>query len=639
MNVIRNLFSHHSPRNEGGGGHAMSLWLVVSTAIALQACDYEYECPCTMNRYPLRVIVDDYEQGCDEASSWTSSRIGTDRGIQGEGEYSVTFTEGRAEVEVTSGQAGVWTSLRHRAVDRGEDDVLDTERLLGRLVVDYYQVQLVGIEVDLENLGAATELLVELKNAEETVVFEQRCPLDEGDAQCRFPVTFELVTNEDGEEEPLPKIKLLSWSIVGEGHVIVEDVRLIIDTRDREITESVFLYAYSHLGQCHDSASGVLRDRAIWPAEDFGAVNSMGLFALTASVASHLAITTVADAREIVEQMVTTVTSLPTCHGLLPHFITTSGDGWDIVEDTEWSSIDTVIVLVSLILAAERFDIDTADLEQMLNDIDWSELTDTASGHIAMGYDYVPDGDHCGSRLGTAWQDFGSEELLMAWAYTSATGETAPCPNNHGSDDSARTRDESGFNSELAALFLPLDGVSRCGVSWEDYRPQAMERQFGHFWNSTDYPPYRELGLFGVSASEVPEPCAVSDDDVYGAWGIGGIVGMNDGSELLGYPIVAPHYAAMVMNEFPESSETMFAYLLESAGGTGILTPLNNVESLGLDESGEPRWSSLKGSWNLGMTALGVGRALVREGEYPPYVALAQNELLSTGFAAVVSGE
>lgn len=477
---------------------------------------------------------------------------------------------------------------------------------------------------------------MELLDADDEVVFEQRCPLSEGHAQCRFPVSFVPIEGAEGEEAQLPKIKLLNWSIVGPGHVMVDDVRLIIDTREREIGESAFLYAYSHLGQCYDPVTDVVRDRSSWPAEELGAVGSIGLFALSLSVASHLAITTVEDAREIVERLLELVGSLPTCHGLLPHFITSTGGSWEIVENTEWSSIDTVIALTSLILAAERFGVATADVEQMLRDIDWSDLADTGAGHVAMGYAYGPDGDHCGSRLETNWEDFGSEELLIAWAYSATTGESVPCPNNHGSADSARTWDESGFNSELAALFLPLEGVSRCGVSWADYRPEAMVRQSGYFWDSTEYPSYREVGLFGVSASEVPEPCAVAEDEVYGAWGIGGGRGVDDGSELVGYPIVAPHYAAMVMDEFPESAEAMFAYLIEDAGEGGIFSSLNNVESLGFSSDGELRWSSLKGSWNLGMTTLGVGRALVREGEYPPYLALAENELLQTGFTAIV---
>ncbi len=603
------------------------------------ACETDNTCPCAMNQYSLRVIVDDYEQGCDDGNGWTASRIGTDRGIEGDGDFSVVIENGRAEVEVTTGRAGIWTSLRHRAVDRGEEDVLDTERLLGPLVVDYHQVELVGIEVEAENLGGDTDLLVELEDAEGNVQFEQVCPLDAGLAQCRFPVTFELERDEDGNLEDPPKIKLLRWTIVGAGHVVVDDVRLIIDTRGRELAESVFLYSLSHLGHCYEASSGAVRDRSIWPAADMSAVGSTGAFALAASVAAHLAVFTVSDAEGIVERTIELVRSLPTCHGLLPRFISSSGDSWEIVEDTEWSSIDTVIGLTSLILAAEHFDLETSDLEEMMREIDWTDLTDSDTGHIAMGYAYAPDGDHCGSRLDSSWESFGSEELLMALAYTAATGETAPCPTNHGSGSNALTWDESGFNSELAALFFPLNGASRCGISWETYRQQAMARQFGYFWDSTEHPSYREVGLFGVSASEVPEPCAVADDEVYGAWGVGGGRGPDDGSSLVGYPIVAPHYAAMAMDEFPESAETLFAYLLEDANEWGILTPLNNVESVGLSEDGTIRFNSMKGSWNLVMTALGAGHALVREGEYPPYVALAENEFLSAGFTAILSVE
>jgi hypothetical protein len=59
-----------------------------------------------------------------------------------------------------------------------------------------------------------------------------------------------------------------------------------------------------------------------------------------------------------------------------------------------------------------------------------------------------------------------------------------------------------------------------------------------------------------------------------------------------------------------------------------IFTPLNNVESFGLDDSAFLKWNSLKGSWNLSLQLLGVGRTLPKD-DYLPYRILPENSFHS----------
>jgi hypothetical protein len=66
-----------------------------------------------------------------------------------------------------------------------------------------------------------------------------------------------------------------------------------------------------------------------------------------------------------------------------------------------------------------------------------------------------------------------------------------------------------------------------------------------------------------------------------------------------------------------------------------IFTPLNNVESFGVDESGIIKWNSLKGSWNLSLQTLGVGRTLSKR-DYLPYRALLSNKFLTEGYNLLV---
>jgi hypothetical protein len=122
----------------------------------------------------------------------------------------------------------------------------------------------------------------------------------------------------------------------------------------------------------------------------------------------------------------------------------------------------------------------------------------------------------------------------------------------------------------------------------------------------------------------------VDPEDVYGAWGVGGTIDSNDGRSLIGYPILAPHYAAMVSAEHRQEAGVVIDFLLD----TETLSPMNNTESFGVDDQGIVRWNSLQGSWNLGMQVLGLGRSLSEE--YLPYEALASNAFLYEAFDALM---
>jgi len=118
---------------------------------------------------------------------------------------------------------------------------------------------------------------------------------------------------------------------------------------------------------------------------------------------------------------------------------------------------------------------------------------------------------------------------------------------------------------------------------------------------------FSQLGLFGLSAAEVPDPSQVPPEHIYQAFGIGGrFAAPNDGSALLGAPVLSPHYSALIASLRPQEAVEMWDWLLEH----GHLSPLNGVESL-MFPAGAPCgsdqaiWNQLKGSWNLSLQALG----------------------------------
>ncbi len=581
----------------------LTAWLVIVASLTLGVMEKKLSATTVSPQY---IIIDDYNGVSFPGREWYYSCIDTDRGAMGypSGAYTVNTGGGTASVTVTSGWGGVWTSLLYNAVLKAE---LNPAQLLGPYVKSQYQPKITGIEVDV--VSGTGKFKIELKNKNDVIITQQFYQLTGGQKTLTLTIP-DHVTN--------ATISKLNWLVDGPGQATIDEVRFVIDSPQYPIAEAVFLFTYGHLSQCYDATSGLVRDRARWPVQDFAAVQNIGTFALATAIAWNLGYVDYASAKTIITKTKNTLLNI-TRHkkGLLPHYLKNGS----IVKDTEWSSVDTVITLFGEILACQAMGENTSQLEAMITNIDWNDLTDNGAHSISMGYDYA------GNKLASRWDIFGAESLLMAIAYSAATGKTNVKLDHFKTPPSW---DGSGFNDELATLFFPAIGIDIWGNDWLTYRQTAFNKQWQYFSASN----YATFGLFGLSASEVPEPWTVAEKKVYGAWGVGGHNGWaNDGTALVGYPIIAPHYAAMIASEHKEVFEKMFLYLIDTIK---IFTPLNNVESLGLDSSGTLHWNPLKGSWNLSLQGLGAGRAL-SAGNYLAYQALSKNKYLNDGFNKIIT--
>jgi hypothetical protein len=150
-----------------------------------------------------------------------------------------------------------------------------------------------------------------------------------------------------------------------------------------------------------------------------------------------------------------------------------------------------------------------------------------------------------------------------------------------------------------------------------------------------------QLGLFGLSAGEVPAPAMVAQNSIYQAYGVGGAFAPANDGTASGAPVIAPHYAAMMASLQPEEAIKMWDWLIAN----GMFSPLNNVESLMFPTNGhcDPSavvWNQLKGSWNLSLQTLGWGRYLAeRQGQMPIlWQATETNPLLQQGYLLLESG-
>ena len=547
---------------------------------------------------PQYIVVDDYAGISHPGKPWYYSRIGTDRGEMGSGSYEIHLGGDTAYVKVQNGWAGVWTILMHNAKD---NDTLSPDILLGPYIQKKFQPYITGLQIDLSDGYGCFK--VELKSKAGQIILSETRNLTGGPCILNYSI------------KPKVGIKELNWLVDGNGFAKVKKVLMKIKSPKYIIPEAVFLFSYGHLSQCYDPKIGLVRDRARWPSMDNSAIPPTGLFAMATAVAHDLGYVKKAAAKKIMKKIRKALLGLPRYHGLLPHFVANK----QIIPQTEWSSVDTVIALTSTILACQSLRLNSSSLENMIRNIDWPDLTDNGSCSIGQGYSYT------GHKLEGSWDTFGSEAFIIAAALAAANEGQMARLDAHSQPP---TWNGSGFNDELAALFFPMNGIDVWGNDWGLYRKQAYKKQKEYFEGHA----YDSKNLFGLSASEVPEPWSVSKDQIYGTWGVGGHNGQaNDGSDLVGYPIIAPHYLAMLAVDYPTDFESVFKYLILKKK---IFTPLNNIESFGIDNRKRIHWNSLKGSWNLSLQLLGAGRAL-SSGGYLPYRSLEENAFLREGFASI----
>ncbi|MCB0168877.1 MAG: hypothetical protein KDI79_31910, partial [Anaerolineae bacterium] len=545
-------------------------------------------------------------------SFWFHNRLGGDRGaIEGPGSGNVIFGEGMVTAQINSGTdslRGVWTALNHPIRDCSS---LDFTAIFPPQIKPEFQGRVTGLRVHIHDGQGQFQVI--LQNGESS-----HCPPQV------TKWTSATVALTGGAQElflslplDLGEIGHLNWQVMGNAgnFVVVDRVELIVEIPQFDLPHRAFLWSYAMLLANWDSDSGFTRDSAYFTANEFDNVSASGMQAAAAVMAWRLGFISEASATEIVVKTSQALLALPRCHGVWPHFIK---DG-QIISGTEWSSIDSVIALIALIEARQALDLNTIQVTEVLTGIDWPALI-LGNGSISHGF--VTD---CSERLEDkdggvtgGWHDFGTESWLVNWAYAAATGNVANF------DHTPPTFNGSGFIDELGWLLAPPP-CDRWGTNWHTYRQQAVNRQLDYYQKHSDYggPPR----LFGLSAAEVPDLSIVASSQIYQAFGVGGEIPPNDGSTLLGYPVIIPHYAAMVASLQPTQTMAFWQWLETKR----LFTALNNTESLMITTDEQIVWNALKGSWNLSLQTLGWGRLLAGS-DHPLYQSLWDVALLRQGY-------
>lgn len=570
----------------------------------------------------INILVDDFiPQPYQGDSVYFYNRIEGDRGALNN---SITsWGNGAVDITISDGNVwgGIWMSLDH-PIREGQS--INFSAILPAQIQPAYQSRITGISISIFDGTKGDIFRIELKDKNNNLKWSDEVTLNSN----RQDLDVDLPPLQDINHLVL----VLDHARPGD-HVVVENISLTASTPVTDTPTAAFAWSYGMLLDNWNPSTGLVRDKAKDASGEFDAIQATGSLAAATALAEQLGVVSHADAVAIVEKIGDTLLNkVPRSHGLWPHWVKLTPAGMiEIVPGTEWSSVDTVIAAIGLLVAQQSLGLDTSATEEFLREIEWSELL--LDNGISHGYTYDD------KVIPYAWDVFGGESWLVELAYASATGNIAPL-----SFPSAPTANGSGFIDELAWLYvLPPSGLDYWGTDWGSYRNSAAERQTSYFETKQPSTCFSQFGLFGLSAAESPVPAQVPKENIYQAFGVGGqFAPIHDGSDLLGSPAVAPHYSAMIASLRPQDSIRMWDWLINN----GYFTPLNNVETLSFPvdsscDAARADWNQLKGSWNLALQALGWGRYLAERDGYIPalWQATKANPFLYKGYLLLAPNE
>jgi hypothetical protein len=563
------------------------------------------------------ILVDDFSpQPYQGNTVYYYNRLEGDRGAIND--TNLSWGVGHVRMTIASGNSwgGMWISLNHPI---REGLSIKFSAILPEPILSKYQSQVTGIQIQIAEATPGRTFKVELKYGD-TIQWKEQITLNGGE---------QLMNLKLPELGNINHIVLLLDQAQANDYVVIKRVSLTAKTRIEDTATAAFIWSYGMLLNNWDPVTGLVRDKAKDVSGEFDAIQATGSFAAATAIAQQLGVIHSQDAIDIINKISETLLSeIPRYHGLLPHWVKASSNGeYVIVENTEWSSVDTVIAMLGLLEAQTSLKLDTAGTEALLRGIEWDSLvTDQGISH---GYSYE------GNLIPYAWDVFGGESWLVQLVYASVKGQVAPLPY-----PSPPTANGSGFIDELAWLYMPPPaGLDYWGTDWTSYRSTAVDQQISYYFVQNLATCFSGLGLFGLSAGEVPAPSTVAQNNIYQAYGIGGAFApVNDGSAL-GAPVVVPHYSAMIASLRPQEAIRMWDWLISN----GYFSPLNNVESLMFPGGtscvqANVVWNHLKGSWNLSLQTLGWGRYLAERNKQSPILweAITTNPLLKKGYRLLV---
>jgi hypothetical protein len=494
------------------------------------------------------------------------THLGTDFGFMGPGEARLEVRGGAVRVKPDGGWTGLWHSLAGLAIDG--DREMNPKDLVGLNGSQELLAPIRAVTLDVRGTG---EIRVELADVTRRAVWQRRLILNPGQqTRQRFEV----------QPAELGNLKFINWIAEPGCDAEISSIGFEVERPEMAPEPWMFRVSLAKLRRCHDSSSGLTRDRAHVPPGVFDSVASSGMHALASAAAAAEGILDREMVAAEIRKTTAVILGLPTASGFLPHFTVRREDGsaW-IHPGTEYSTVDTALALQGLRLAASILNLaDVSDaVEKAIARLDFDALTDD-EGWISHGV-----AEDAKTPLIGKWRDWGGE-TAMVLALEAMVPKRMP---QGRMEPGGKVFRGVGFIAEIQSLYYPdfdrpePDLIG--GTIWPKARGELLARQAAYVGEQWPGSPADTAGIFGLSAGEAGMP---------------GAGYMANGVDLAGIRWLYPH--AMVMG-LSQSGGNRFSDGIQRLERAGLLFPQGLPENV---EVGLVLHNPMQGSLNAAFEAI-----------------------------------
>lgn len=433
-----------------------------------------------------------YIEGTRRVNSFVNyTHIGTDFGFHGPAAYDISWRENviRANLrQQPDAWAGMWHCLAGLARESGR--ILNFSAPYPPWIEPAHQPRIEALQVIAAGNG---KLKLEIQNPEGATLWSQIVPLNDS--------SFSTITLPLNPTQ-LQQAKFLNWTAEPGSDISINRLSLGFRIPKLDPAHYSFLTSYAKISYCQEGGLGLVRDRAHTEPGAFDTVPTTGLFALsTAAAASpELGIVSPENARRILRETLSHVSALDAPLGLLPHFARHIEGRYRIHPGTEYSTIDSAIYYLSMLIAARMLeDLETEGaILQHIRQIPFSRLL-LEDGTVTHGL--KTDGI---TLLPHGWSDWGGETVLVLLLRHLSDPSAAALKITI--DHPGKPWQGTGFIAELQSLFFPdfdsdePDTLS--ATAWRTARSRHLKEQQDYIHRNWRGTLAHEIGLYGLSAGE-----------------------------------------------------------------------------------------------------------------------------------------
>lgn len=498
------------------------------------------------------------------------TNMGTDFGFVGPAENLIGWQSGQIGMSMGHGAndwGGMWHSLSRLA--RMKQAKLNFAACYPPEIQSKFQPKINGLRAIIRGKG---NWKIDLTDENNRVLWSQSRNIQN---DVFSEVIYDLPTDR------LSSVKFLTWIAEPGADLDLDRIDFRLQTPDVNDEQWWFLTSYAKALTCWSESTGTVRDRAHIDDGSFDSVASTGLFCLATAAAASEGLVSKEFASHVMRKSHTVISPLRGPYGLLPHFIRRNQNGGlEIHPGTEYSTIDTSLFDLSLIIAAEILRDEKFLRQALLNakTVRMRELINQ-DGYISHGV--MEDRK---TIIPYQWKDWGGETALVLLMLRLSDENAKAAMSLR-----ARPHQGTGFIAEIQSLLFPdfdskkTDALTN--ANWHAVRTQLLRDQKTYLIRNYPDSFVTRTGIFGLSAGEQ-------------RLGMGYLVG---GVDLERQTVLHPHYMLMTAAIDEETSQLREA--MRAMERNGWFTPLGLVENVSV---GDGQSLPMIGSLNACFEAIGA---------------------------------